>query len=180
MAFCELTNFKHFEGFRKSCVENHASKKCILHQWLTKWNKEVFKESQWHFVNWLTLNISKGFRNNMLKIRCRKSRVKKMFFFHNRRGADHYGKFHKKNVFYWKLSLLNIEYLPEYNIAKWSLQQNKRVSTKIDYRLGWSNWYVLHVLKEYIVIERLKNTLTFTRTFRFNKWEKTKQITLNT
>ena len=35
---------------------------------LTKWNKEVFKENKWHFVNWLTLIILKGFGNHMLKI----------------------------------------------------------------------------------------------------------------
>ena len=44
MTFCELTNSKHFEGFRKSIVENHESK---------KWG-----------------------------------------------GSTHYGKFHKKNVFF--------------------------------------------------------------------------------
>ena len=26
MTFCELTDFKHFEGFQKSHVENHVSK----------------------------------------------------------------------------------------------------------------------------------------------------------
>ena len=31
MTFCELTNIKLFEGFRKSLVENHASKKCFFY-----------------------------------------------------------------------------------------------------------------------------------------------------
>ena len=54
MTFCELTNFKYFEGFCKS-------------------------------------------------------RVGKMFFFHNRGGggSTHYGKFHKKNAFLLKPSITN-------------------------------------------------------------------------
>ena len=62
MTFCELTDFKHFEGFRKSHDENQMSKI---------------------------------------------TRRKNVFFLHNRGGgSDDYGKFHKKNVFLLKASLI--------------------------------------------------------------------------
>ena len=65
--------------------------------------KEVFKANQCHIVKWPTLNILKGFGNHMWKITCQRN----AFFSITRGGGStHDGKFHKKNAFLLKPSLM--------------------------------------------------------------------------